>query len=191
MTRAIVALGVNLSFGDLSPREIIAQALAEFPRKSMGLEKVSRFYQTPAFPKGAGPDYVNAAAVISLKNGCDGSSLLRELHEIEAVFGRKREKRWGARTLDIDLLAFGDSVQPDLAGFNHWLNLPLDKQLILSPQELILPHPRLHERAFVLVPMADVAPDWHHPVLGKTVREMLAELPAADRAEVKPLEKPL
>jgi 2-amino-4-hydroxy-6-hydroxymethyldihydropteridine diphosphokinase len=110
-----------------------------------------------------------------------------QLHDIETRFGRRRAQRWGMRTLDIDLLAMGDSVLPDADTQDRWRNLPPDAQIGATPGELILPHPRLQDRAFVLVPLADVAPDWVHPRLGLTVRDMLAALPQADRDAVKPL----
>ena len=98
-----------------------------------------------------------------------------------------REQRWGMRTLDIDLLALGDSVLPDAQTQDAWRDLAPETQARLAPDRLILPHPRLQDRAFVLVPLADVAPDWRHPRLGLTVRQMLEALPAADREAVKPL----
>ena len=91
------------------------------------------------------------------------------------------------RTLDLDLLAWGDSVLPDSATQDSWRALPPEAQVRAVPDGLILPHPRLQDRAFVLVPLADVAPDWVHPRTGLTVRQMLAALPAADRDAVKPL----
>jgi 2-amino-4-hydroxy-6-hydroxymethyldihydropteridine diphosphokinase len=152
---------------------------------------VSRLFATPCFPAGAGPDYVNAAAKISFTpegSAADAlASLLARLHAVEALFGRKREQRWGMRTLDIDLLAMGDSVLPDAQTQDHWRNLPAEAQIGTTPDRLILPHPRLQDRAFVLVPLADVAPDWVHPRTGLSVRDMLAALPAAERDAVKPL----
>jgi 2-amino-4-hydroxy-6-hydroxymethyldihydropteridine diphosphokinase len=109
------------------------------------------------------------------------------MHAVEERFGRVRERRWGMRTLDLDLLALGDSVVPDAGTQDSWRALPQEAQVRAVPDQLILPHPRLQDRAFVLVPLADVAPDWVHPRTGKTVAEMLAALPEADRAAVKPL----
>ena len=145
----------------------------------------SRFFQTPCFPKGAGPDYVNAAILV--KTALDPRALMAGLHKIEAVFGRERIQRWGMRTLDLDLLAYEQIVVPDPKTFDHWRDLPPETQVMRAPDQLILPHPRLQDRAFVLVPLADIAPDWRHPVLDRTVTEMRDALPADDLAQVKPL----
>jgi 2-amino-4-hydroxy-6-hydroxymethyldihydropteridine diphosphokinase len=116
--------------------------------------------------------------------------LLEICHNIEAEARRARDTRWEPRTLDIDLLAFGDQILPDLETYNHWRTLPLDEQSAVAPEGLILPHPRLQDRSFVLVPMMDIAPDWEHPVLGLSTQQMLARLPASDIDAVTPLETP-
>lgn len=149
------------------------------------IRSVSRFYATPCFPAGAGPDYVNAA--VALKTSLSPRSLLDRLHEVEAAFQRERIQRWGMRTLDADLLAFDQRILPDLALQTHWRNLPATEQIRASPDELILPHPRLQDRAFALVPMADVAPDWVHPVLQTSVQSLCAALPEDERAAVRPI----
>ena len=89
--------------------------------------------------------------------------------------------------LDLDLIAWGQAVLPDPATQRRWMELAPDRQTVETPDQLILPHPRLQDRAFVLVPLAEVAPDWRHPVLGLTVTEMCAALPAKDRDEVIPI----
>jgi 2-amino-4-hydroxy-6-hydroxymethyldihydropteridine diphosphokinase len=185
--QALIAFGANLPFeGDL-PAHTIARASKALGEEGLTVLAFSRLYATPCFPAGAGPDYVNAAAVLEIGEDVDATSILQRLHQVEAHFGRMREQRWGMRTLDIDLLALGDSVLPDAETKDAWRDLAPDAQARLAPDRLILPHPRLQDRAFVLVPLADVAADWRHPRLGLTVRQMLDALPAADREAVKPL----
>ncbi len=145
----------------------------------------SRLFRTPCFPAGAGPDYVNAA--IRIDSAAAPRDILARLHAIEARHGRTRVQRWGMRTLDLDLLAVGDLVVPDAATQGEWRALPPDLQRMRAPDDLILPHPRLQDRAFVLVPLADVAPDWVHPVTGLSVTALRDRLPAADLADVVPI----
>lgn len=183
----MIALGGNLTFRGARVQDTIAAALGALGAAGFGIIAQSRMYRTPCFPANSGPDYVNAAAVLTAPNGLGANAILGRLHQIEADFGRARVLRWGGRTLDIDLLAMGESVLPDLAQYHAWADLPLAEQAVRAPDSLILPHPRLHERAFVLVPLCDVAPNWRHPVLGRTVAQLCADLPAAARAEVVPL----
>ena len=183
----LVAFGANLPFDDCQPAETLQKTVEELSKDSFLLLGLSRFFVTPCFPAGAGPDYVNAAAVLESTDEDDLASILARLHAVEARFGRKRVQRWGMRTLDIDLLAVGDSVLPDAETQDRWRLMPAEAQIRSTPDQLILPHPRLQDRAFVLVPLADVAPDWVHPRTGLSVRQMLEALPQADRDAVKPL----
>ncbi len=146
---------------------------------------VSRFFRTPAYPPGSGPDFVNVAAL--LRTALAPGPLLAALHAIEARYGRERLTRWGERTLDIDLLAVEDRILPDEATLRHWMDLAPARQRVEAPDRLILPHPRLHERAFVLIPLAEIAPGWRHPLTGRTVAEMAAALPEADKSAICPL----
>jgi len=149
------------------------------------IRAVSRFFASSFFPPGAGPDYVNA--VVRLSTDLAPQALLAVLHEIEASFGRERQLRWGMRTLDLDLLTMDDIVAPDPAAQDRWRGLDDAAQRRLAPDGLILPHPRLQDRGFVLVPLADIAPDWVHPVLRQPVSALLAALPAGDLAQIRPI----
>ncbi|AWB49484.1 2-amino-4-hydroxy-6-hydroxymethyldihydropteridine diphosphokinase [Gemmobacter aquarius] len=182
----LVALGANLPIGDQTALATLQRAAHALGSSGLTLN-FSTFYATPCFPQGAGPDYVNAAAAGPIPQGWDAARVLALLHRIEDDFGRKRDQRWGMRTLDLDLVAFGNSVLPDAATQTRWRDLDPEAQRSMAPDRLILPHPRLQDRAFVLVPLADVAPDWRHPLLGQTTLEMLAALPATDRDQVVPI----
>ncbi|SEN73774.1 2-amino-4-hydroxy-6-hydroxymethyldihydropteridinediphosphokinase [Pseudorhodobacter antarcticus] len=186
-----VALGANLpsDLGSLrhTPAHTLPMALASLGALGLHLHATSRFYATPCFPAGAGPDYVNAAAALTADPDLSPADILARLHQVEAAYGRTRSTRWAGRSLDLDLLAIGDAVLPDAKTHRHWCDLPLADQARLAPDQLILPHPRIADRAFVLVPLCDIAPDWHHPVTGHSVRTMRDALPASDLAAVRPL----
>ena len=146
----------------------------------------SRWFSTPAFPSGSGPDFVNGAAL--LETLFEPGNLLAALHDVEAELGRARPARWAPRVCDLDLIAVEDRVLPDRATLMRWMEIDLGKAQTVAPPRLILPHPRMHERGFVLAPLADIAPNWCHPVAGRTVAEMLAALPASELAQIIPLE---
>lgn len=179
----IVALGSNCHTDFGRPAEILEGAVGEISAQGITVEKMSPIFRSTAFPAGSGPDFANAALVASsMKNAAD---VLTVLGQIEDAFGRKRQKRWGPRTLDLDLIGFGDLVLPDASIQAHWRNLCPEEQQKQVPEQLILPHPRVQDRAFVLVPLAEVAPNWVHPVLKKTVRQMLDDLPLDLRSDVR------
>ena len=181
----MLAIGGNLPSEIGDPIVTLKRAVLALTGVSSRVLQVSRFFKTPCFPAGAGPDFVNAALVV--ESDLDAEAMLTFLHEIEAEFGRTREKRWAGRTLDIDLIGGEDLVLPDRATYESWRDLSLDEQMREAPSQLILPHPRLQDRAFVLVPLNDVAADWIHPVSGLSVAEMLNNLPESDRKAVVPL----
>ncbi|MBL4927072.1 2-amino-4-hydroxy-6-hydroxymethyldihydropteridine diphosphokinase [Fuscibacter oryzae] len=185
---ALIALGGNLPWNGQLPRQTIIEAVEAVLQAFGGPIVTSKLYRTPAFPAGSGPDYVNAATLVTLRHNARAEEVLVILHEIESRFGRERLQRWGMRSLDLDLLAMGDLVQPDLATWQHWHDLPPAEQIRNTPPGLILPHPRLQDRAFVLVPLADVAPDWRHPVLGLTVLQMRDALPKVELDQVVALD---
>lgn len=181
-----VALGSNVASDRGPPPALIAQALDALADSGLPVLRRSRIYATPAHPAGSGPDFANAVAEIAA-GGRPPGEVLALLHRIEAGFGRAREERWGPRTLDLDLIAAGAAVLPDRATWAEWHDLPAADQARRAPDRLILPHPRLQDRLFVLVPLAGIAPGWRHPVTGQGVAEMIAAFPAAERAAIRPL----
>jgi 2-amino-4-hydroxy-6-hydroxymethyldihydropteridine diphosphokinase len=152
----LVAIGANLAGRQgetpLANCEWALDQLARQPR--LWLRARSRWFVSAPVPPSGQPDYVNGVA--RLWGAGEPAALLAMLHAIEAAAGRERGVRNAARTLDLDLLAVDDIV---LEG---------------GPGGLVLPHPRLHLRGFVLAPLADVAPDWVHPLLHRSAAEMLA-----------------
>ncbi|OKH90021.1 2-amino-4-hydroxy-6-hydroxymethyldihydropteridine pyrophosphokinase [Thalassospira sp. TSL5-1] len=155
----LIAVGANLPTERFGPPAAAVRAAVEALDGLAGLAvaDVSSFYETAPVPISDQPWYVNA--IIRAETTLPPHDLLAHLHEIEAGFGRVRIKRNEARVLDLDLVAYGRVEVSDEGG-------------------LVVPHPRLHDRAFVLLPLRDVAPDWVHPVLNKTVSELIDELPA-------------
>jgi len=190
--QALIALGSNLPGPGGDPEATVAAAMRALGALGRVAAK-SRAWRSPAWPPG-GPDYVNAAAVVETTLGPEAA--LERLHAIEAEFGRirdasrdaSRNARWASRTLDLDLLALGDLVRPDAATQGAWRALPPARQGVEAPAGLVLPHPRMQDRGFVLVPLAEVAPGWRHPLLGVTVARMLANLPPAAREGLRPIE---
>ena len=87
--------------------------------------------------------------------------------------GRKNNTRWGNRVLDLDIIGSGSIILPNNFEFNKWLKMPLHKQIKIQPDELILPHPRIQDRLFVLKPLNEVDTNWTHPVLKKTSLELI------------------
>ncbi len=180
-----IALGANLNSTAGTAYETLRLSLKLFKNESLQIQKQSRWYSTPAFPPGSGPDYVNA--VVLVRTHKTPQQVLAALNRIEQKMGRTRNKRWEPRLCDLDIVFNDGVILPDQATYEQWKNLPPARQTRETPDRLILPHPRLQDRAFVLVPLLDVAPDWRHPVIGLDVRQMLAALPADQIAEISPI----
>ena len=184
MTEYLIALGANkpTSKDDLtSTLERTIRLLND--QDDVDVIRVSRWYDTPAWPAGSGPDFVNGAAV--LRSDLAPEHILQCLHMVEAILGRSRHTRWEPRVCDLDLIGAGSLVAPDAATVRRFMAMSAEKARHEIPDQLILPHPRMHERAFVVVPLQDVAPDWVHPILQKSVVELVANLSRKARDEVR------
>lgn len=153
-----------------------------FQGESLNVIAQSRWYETPAYPAGSGGSFVNGCALIHTELAPE--QVMAALHRIEAGLGRERRDRWAARTIDLDLIAMDDLVRPDTAVQARWRALAPEEQAKQAPEQLILPHPRLEDRSFVLYPMRDIVPDWVHPVTGQGLEAMIAALPARIRREI-------
>jgi 2-amino-4-hydroxy-6-hydroxymethyldihydropteridine diphosphokinase len=146
------SLGSNLG----SSKEILCAAVDELRalHEGAGEALCSSFYETEPWGRSDQPRFLNIAFVV--QTGLDARRILAVTREIETKHGRVRREHLGPRTLDIDILLCGDEV--------------------VETSTLAIPHPRLHQRRFVLLPLQEVAPDWVHPVLHKSVAQLAAEV---------------
>ena len=179
----LIALGSNISLGKALPLEIIERAIVELVKSDINLMSLSRFYETPAYPEGSGPNFINS--VVKAEANYSSQEMLKKLNQIEEKFERQRVARWGVRTLDLDLLALKEQVLPSRKIFQQWFDLPLTEQKKKIPSELVLPHPRIQDRAFVLSPLLDIEPNWKHPILNKTVAQLYEELPEQAKKNIQ------
>lgn len=157
----LLALGANLPSPAGPPRLTLEAAVKRLRMAGVEIVSQSRWYRSRAHPPSSQPDYVNG--VIAVQSRLPPRGLLDLMHKIEWDFGRRRGEANAARVIDLDLLDY-------------------DGRVADGPEAPILPHPRLHERAFVLLPLAEIAPDWLHPVSRKPLGRLIAELPRGQTA---------
>ena len=159
-SRIFIGLGANLTpIGYKDPRDGCIAALCALAEEGVYVEKISNWYESAPVPISDQPWYLNAVAVA--KTELNAFQTLAAMHQIETRFGRVRGIRNEARVLDMDLL--------DFAG------------MVLSRDELTLPHPRLHKRAFVLLPLCELSPNWEHPVTCEQIGDLISALPAEQK----------
>jgi 2-amino-4-hydroxy-6-hydroxymethyldihydropteridine diphosphokinase len=159
-----IALGANLDHPTWGPpRRALEAALAELGRRGVTVRRVSPWYRTAPVPASDQPWYVNAVAEVATELPAD--RLLALMHEVEEAFGRVRTVPNAPRMIDLDLLDYHGEMA---AG---------------GPGKATLPHPRMEGRAFVVRPLADLAPAWRHPRTGASIQALLAALPADQTIE--------
>lgn len=155
----LIGLGANLSSSVGAPDATLRAALAELASRGIGIESISPFYRSPAWPDRRDPAFVNAVA--SIATDLSPQELMARLHETETLLGRMRSARNAPRTLDLDLL---------------------DYRGLVAAGPPTLPHPRAASRNFVLIPLRDVAPDWTHPLSKERIDQLIAALPREERS---------
>jgi len=159
----LLGLGSNLTTARLrSSQDVLESALNTLEKINIKVIRRSSWYRSAPVPSSDQPWFVNG--VSRVETTLSPQALLEALHAVESEYGRVRGARNASRTLDLDLLAYGDRV-------------------IDEPGGLKLPHPRLAERAFVLQPLAELAPRWRHPVSGLTAEALLGRMPAGQAVE--------
>lgn len=159
----LIALGANLPSPAGLPAATLDAALHQLAGRGITIVKRSGFYGSAAWPDPSDPSFINAVAAI--ETDLTPATLLAVLHEMETAFGRRRSTPNAARTLDLDLLDYHGRIEDG------------------TPQ---LPHPRMQTRAFVLIPLQEVAPLWRHPVSGQTAAELIVGLPPQSGTAVTP-----
>ena len=174
MSQILVGLGANHPGPSGPPRNTVERALAQLDEKGVRVRAVSRFYETAAVGRAGQPRYVNAAAVI--ETAMPPEALLRRLKQIERAAGRRGGSPWGPRTLDLDILDYNGRVQ-------NWRGM-VPRFARAGRRPLILPHPWIESRPFVLRPLLDVAPDWRHPVTRKSARSLWRRLAQGREGQV-------
>ena len=162
-----IALGANLPSGGRTPLQTVEAALKALDEAGLTVVAASSAWSSPAWPDPSDPPYVNAVARIV--SGLSPRELLDGLHVIEAGFGRKRTVPNAPRPLDLDLI--------DHSG-----------QCLREESGLEIPHPRACQRAFVLLPLQEIAPDWCDPISGRSISELVADLPSHDRGAMSKLQ---
>mgnify|MGYP000846977486 CR=1 FL=1 len=152
----LIALGSNLTGPWGTPRQAILKAVTAMEHEGIHVRRLSTLIETAPYGNPNQPHYVNGAARVETHKTPD--ALMRCLHMIEHRAGRRRGRRWGARTLDLDLIDFHGLVR---------------RKRSLDIKPLVLPHPGVLLRGFVLEPVAEIAPDWRHPVTHQSAADVL------------------
>jgi len=155
----LIAFGANLNSDVGSPLDTIRTAISELQSRGIIFVKCSRFYETTPVPPSNDRNYINSVSIIETE--MNPYELLNSCHEVESIYGRKRSYKNSPRTLDIDILAYDN--------------------IIVKNTKIEIPHPRLHKRGFVLIPLREVAPNWKHPLINIGINELIDNLRTANK----------
>ncbi len=184
MNNYIVVLGSNLPSEFGTSADTLKKCVDEMrSMESLNYLSESNWYISSSLLDATEPRYINIG--IRFSTNLRPSELLKLSSSLENKYGRKRQKRWGSRTCDIDILLCDQMILPSKESFEKWLKLDCSEQVKLIPNELILPHPRLQERTFFLNPLNDLQPDWIHPFLKMKAKEMLDSLPPNELENIR------
>lgn len=148
-TNCFLSLGSNLGDNE----SLLNEAVRHLQKQDCRIIRISGFYKTKAWGKTDQPDFLNA--VVEISTGLPADELMSRILQIETEMGRKRQEKWGPRTIDIDILFYGNQI--------------------IESEKLIIPHPQLHLRRFVLVPLNELAPDFLHPLFLRPIHQLLQE----------------
>jgi len=172
MSKVVIGIGGNLISRFGSATSTVQEAISRLEDDSnLTLVRMSPLYKSKPVPISEQPDYINAAVL--LQTELNPGQLLAVLQYMELDMGRMPSDRWGSRIIDLDILAYEQIVLPSKSS---WDEITQDLEPTAVVNEAVVPHPRLHERAFASVPFARIAPKWRHPVFGTTIADIAANL---------------
>lgn len=163
----LIGIGSNLPSPYGPSPQTVAAAVHALARHGFAVQASSSIWHTPPYPKSAQPWFSNA--VVAVNSPLSPQDVLSRLHLVERRFSRKRRIKWAARPLDLDLLDYhGQVIGAETVGEDHF------------SRPLILPHPALQSRNFVLRPLQEIAPRWTHPVTGASIASLINALPKGE-----------
>lgn len=169
----LIAAGANIAGNWGEPVQSLLRALDQLTVRGITLVRTSQFYRSAPAGGLSQPDYTNC--VLAVRTARPPEALLRVLQDIEQAAGRRSGRMWASRPLDLDIICYKGRV----LGWRRVRRLePQRGRPDSTSPHLILPHPRAHHRGFVMQPLAEICPRWHHPVFGNTAGQMLSGLAA-------------
>lgn len=172
MSNVVIGIGGNLISRFGSATSTVQEAITRLEDDiNLTVVRTSPLYKSRPMPVSDQPDYINAAILVQTE--LNPGQLLAVLQNMELEMGRMPSDRWGSRIIDLDILAYEREVLPSKSSWDE-ITHTMDPRAVVH--EAVVPHPRLHERAFASVPFAKIAPKWRHPVFGTTIADIAQNL---------------